>query len=187
MSPLGWRRHSQGPVARLARSTSYLNRRTPGFRTAPALFPGSYSIVQLSGRMQRIPGVLLNPIPAPERSLDAPRFRPCALRERILLILAVQASASWHGLTVLRRIRPMRVARGRNLECDGFARRLWTVFVQVVPQTTEGSASGLRHALVMWGFYAFARVRLEHFAAGPSGLEAGEAGKCTSASTSPTP
>ncbi|MDE0626323.1 MAG: (Fe-S)-binding protein [Bryobacterales bacterium] len=99
--------------------------------------------------------------------------------ERILLILAVLASAAYFIRTVLRRLRPMRAARDRNLGFDRVARRLWSVFAEVVLQTRvirERPVPGLLHALVMWGFFAFAWVSLEHFATGFFGLDTAEAG-----------
>ena len=61
----------------------------------------------------------------------------------------------------------------RNLPHDKIARRLWTVFAEVVLQTRvirERPVAGALHALVMWGFFAFAWVSLEHFATGFLGL-----------------
>ena len=99
--------------------------------------------------------------------------------ERILLILAVLASAAYFVRAVLIRLLPMREARERNLGRDGAVRRLWSVFAEVVLQTRvirERPVAGVLHALVMWGFFAFAWVSLEHFAAGFLGLDTAEAG-----------
>lgn len=67
----------------------------------------------------------------------------------------------------------MLMARDRNLPHDRLAMRLATVFSEVVLQTRvirERPVAGVLHALVMWGFFAFAWVSLEHFAAGFAGL-----------------
>lgn len=64
-------------------------------------------------------------------------------------------------------------SKERNLPYDKIARRLRTVFAEVVLQTRvirERPIAGVLHALVMWGFFAFAWVSLEHFATGFLGL-----------------
>lgn len=71
----------------------------------------------------------------------------------------------------------MLAAKERNLPHNDLVRRLWTAFAEVVVQTRvirERPVSGVLHALVMWGFFAFAWVSLEHFAAGFVALDAVE-------------
>ena len=61
-----------------------------------------------------------------------------------------------------------------NLSFDSLPRRLWVVFAEVLLQTRvirERPVAGVLHALVMWGFFAFAGVSLEHFALGFSGFD----------------
>ena len=65
-------------------------------------------------------------------------------------------------------------SKERNLRFDGLAVRLWTVFAEVMLQTRvirERPVAGVLHALVMWGFFAFAWVSLEHFVTGLTGME----------------
>lgn len=95
--------------------------------------------------------------------------------ERILLAAVTLASLVYFLLSVWRRLAPMFAARERNLAFDRLASRLLTVFAEVFLQTRvirERPAAGLLHALVMWGFFAFAWVSIEHFALGFSGLGA---------------
>ncbi|MDE0105687.1 MAG: (Fe-S)-binding protein [Bryobacterales bacterium] len=89
--------------------------------------------------------------------------------ERIVLIGVTVASVGYFALAVRRRLAPMLSAKERNLPSDRFASRLWTVFCEVMLQThviRERPLPGLLHALVMWGFFAFAWVSVEHFAVG---------------------
>ncbi len=95
--------------------------------------------------------------------------------EPLLLTLATLASLGYFLHAVWRRLAPMSKAPERNLQCDGLARRLWTVFAEVMLQTRvirDRPVAGLLHALVMWGFFAFAWVSIEHFARGLTGLDA---------------
>ena len=68
----------------------------------------------------------------------------------------------------------MLTAPDRNLSVDRPVRRLWTVFAEVFLQTRvirERPIAGVLHALVMWGFFAFAWVSAEHLALGFFGLD----------------
>ena len=80
---------------------------------------------------------------------------------------------------VRRRLAPMLRARERNLSFDRFLHRIWTVFGEVLLQTRvirERPVPGLLHALIMWGFFAFAWVSLEHLAIGFGVIDATGAG-----------
>lgn len=95
--------------------------------------------------------------------------------ETVLLVAAALASAGYFLRAVRRRLAPLAAARARDLHFDQLGRRLWRVCSEVLLQTRvirERPVAGLLHALVMWGFFAFAWVSVEHFAAGLAGLRA---------------
>ena len=99
--------------------------------------------------------------------------------EVAVLVLATLASVGYFCSTVAKRLSPMLRARERNLAFDRLGMRLWTVFAEVVLQTRvirERPLAGVLHALVMWGFFAFAWVSFEHFAVGLTGFEPPAAG-----------
>ena len=84
------------------------------------------------------------------------------------------ASLAYFATSVWRRLAPMVTAQDRNLSLDRPARRLWNVFAEVFLQTRvirERPIAGVLHALVMWGFFAFAWVSAEHLALGFSGYD----------------
>ena len=84
------------------------------------------------------------------------------------------ASLAYFASSVWRRLAPMLTAPDRNLCVDRPVRRLWTVFAEVLLQTRvirERPIAGVLHALVMWGFFAFAWVSAEHLALGFFGLD----------------
>jgi Fe-S oxidoreductase len=61
-----------------------------------------------------------------------------------------------------------------DLSLDNIPRRLWRVFVEVVLQyrvVRDRPFVGVLHALVVWGFLAFAWVSAEHLSLGLRGLE----------------
>lgn len=94
--------------------------------------------------------------------------------EWILLIAATLLSLGYFTRSVWRRLAPITGARERNLAFDRLGTRVWRVFSEVMLQTRvvrERPIAGLMHALVMWGFFAFAWVSIEHFALGLSGFE----------------
>lgn len=99
--------------------------------------------------------------------------------ERLVFTLAFVGSAVYFVRTVWRRLVPMLSAREKNLPMDRIGSRLRTALIEVVFQTRvlrERPVAGLMHALVMWGFFAFAWVSLEHFTQGFLGLDgAGDA------------
>lgn len=91
-----------------------------------------------------------------------------------LVFLALCAASLGYFLQVLRvRLRPMGQARPK-LPTDRAGHRLWRAFAEVMLQTRvirERPVAGLLHALVMWGFFAFAWVSLEHLSLGILGLD----------------
>ena len=103
-----------------------------------------------------------------------------AVIERTVLAIATLASAAYFAIAVKRRLAPMFEAKERNLPFDRIGHRIWAVFCEVLLQTRvlrERPVPGLLHALVMWGFFAFAWVTVEHFATGLRGYEhSGEPG-----------
>ncbi len=106
-------------------------------------------------------------------------YDPRTVIEPIVLALALLASAGYFLRSVARRLAPMRSAKERNLRLDGLAKRLGTVFCEVLLQTRvirERPVAGLLHALVMWGFFAFAWVSVEHMAIGFAGPSAAGTG-----------
>ncbi len=97
------------------------------------------------------------------------------MSEPIILTVATLGCAAYFAAAVYRRLQPLRTAKERNLRFDRLGRRLWAVLAEVVLQSRvirERPAAGILHALVMWGFFAFAWVSLEHFAVGFRGLDA---------------
>ncbi len=93
--------------------------------------------------------------------------------ELTVLVVATLASLAYFVAIVAKRLAPMLRAKERNLRWNRLGSRLWTVFAEVVLQTRvirERPVAGVLHALVMWGFFAFAWVSLEHFAVGFSGF-----------------
>lgn len=93
--------------------------------------------------------------------------------ERILLAAATLASLAYFFREVWRRLAPMLAARERNLAFHGLAQRFGSAAAEVLLQThviRERPVAGVLHALVMWGFFAFAWVSFEHFQAGFAGL-----------------
>ena len=91
-----------------------------------------------------------------------------------VVFLALCAASLGYFLRVLWiRLRPMRRARPA-LPTDRLGRRLGRALAEVMLQTRvirERPVAGLLHALVMWGFFAFAWVSLEHLSLGIAGLE----------------
>ena len=93
--------------------------------------------------------------------------------ERIVLLTLLLLSIGYFTQVVLRRLRPMAAAR-TPLPRDRILRRFWRTFSEVMLQTrvlAERPVTGLLHALVMWGFFAFAWMSLEHLAVGFYGLD----------------
>jgi Fe-S oxidoreductase len=98
--------------------------------------------------------------------------------ERLLFLVLAFASLVYFFRVLAIRLRPIRSALPR-LAAPGKARRLWRVFCEVFLQTRvirERPAAGFLHALVMWGFFAFTWVSLEHFSVVVTGGPAGVSG-----------
>lgn len=92
----------------------------------------------------------------------------------VILLLATLASVAYFVKIVSTRLAGMSAAKHKNLRFDNLGKRLWTVFAEVMLQTRvirERPLAGVLHALVMWGFFAFAWVSLQHFWHGFAGLE----------------
>lgn len=97
-----------------------------------------------------------------------------AVIERVVFLAAALASLAYFLNALALRLAPMLTVRERNLAWDGLARRLWTVCAEVLLQTRvirQRPVAGALHALVMWGFFAFAWVSAEHLAWGLLGLD----------------
>lgn len=94
--------------------------------------------------------------------------------ERIAFVLLAVAS-TWHFTRVSwSRLRSMRYAKG-TLPTDHIGERLWRVFKKVALQeeVIRGRPlTGILHALVMWGFFAFAWASAGHISLGLRGLDA---------------
>lgn len=98
---------------------------------------------------------------------------PLTVFERSLFVLATVASVAYFSYILARRLRGLAWARP-NLRFDRPAERLGRLFGEVLLQTrviAERPLAGFLHALVMWGFLAFAWVSLEHFWIGLIGLD----------------
>ena len=94
----------------------------------------------------------------------------------LILLLAIGVSVGYFIRVVWRRLEPMRRAQP-SLPQVQLLSRAWHTFAEVMFQTRviRGRPfAGVLHALVMWGFFAFAWVSMEHMAAGFSGLASAE-------------
>lgn len=101
------------------------------------------------------------------------RYHAATMSPRSLLLLAVAASLGYFAIVVARRLRGLAWARA-NLSFHQPVRRLGRLFGEVLLQRrvlAERPVAGLLHALVMWGFLAFAWVSIEHLWQGVVGLE----------------
>jgi Fe-S oxidoreductase len=91
-----------------------------------------------------------------------------------LVFLALCAASLGYFLKVLWvRLEPMRRAQ-LKLSLERLGPRLARAFAEVMLQTRvirERPVAGVLHALVMWGFFAFAWVSLEHLSLGIVGLD----------------
>jgi Fe-S oxidoreductase len=90
------------------------------------------------------------------------------------IFVVVCIASVWLFLATIRR-RLSSVFDGHwDLSLDNIPRRLWRVFVEVVLQyrvVRDRPLVGVLHALVVWGFLAFAWVSAEHLSLGLRGLE----------------
>jgi Fe-S oxidoreductase len=99
--------------------------------------------------------------------------------ERLVFLALCAASLGYFLQVLWVRLRPIRRARVK-LPTDHAARRLGQAFAEVMLQTRvirERPAAGVLHALVMWGFFAFAWVSLEHLSLGVTGLDSPHTGE----------
>ncbi|MCB9385029.1 MAG: 4Fe-4S dicluster domain-containing protein [Bryobacterales bacterium] len=97
---------------------------------------------------------------------------------RLVFLALCLCSAAYFAWAVARRLGQMRAARP-NLRFDDVGARLGRVVREVLLQSrvvARRPVAGVLHALVMWGFFAFAWVSLEHLSLGLIGLEHAEAG-----------
>ena len=97
----------------------------------------------------------------------------------LILLLAIGVSLGYFVKVVWRRLEPMRRAQPSLPQVQLFP-KLWKTFTEVMFQTRVirgRPLAGVLHALVMWGFFAFAWVSMEHMAAGFSGLANAEPDK----------
>ncbi|MEZ5366651.1 MAG: heterodisulfide reductase-related iron-sulfur binding cluster [Bryobacterales bacterium] len=95
---------------------------------------------------------------------------------RLVFLALCLCSAAYFSWAVARRLGQMRAARP-NLRFDHVASRLGRVAREVLLQSrviARRPVAGLLHALVMWGFFAFAWVSLEHLSLGLIGLDYAE-------------
>ena len=93
--------------------------------------------------------------------------------ERIVLLALLLLSIGYFTHVFIRRLRPIAAAR-TPLPRDRIPQRLWRTFSEVMLQSrviVDRPVTGLLHALVMWGFFAFAWVSLEHLAVGFQGFD----------------
>ncbi len=94
----------------------------------------------------------------------------------LILLLAIVLSLGYFIRVVWRRLEPMRQAKPALPQVQLFP-KLWKTFTEVMFQTRVIGGRplvGTLHALVMWGFFAFAWVSMEHMATGFSGLASAE-------------
>jgi len=92
---------------------------------------------------------------------------------KIILLLLCLASVGYFLKIVAGRLGAMRTAKSK-LKVDRVGERLWRTFKEVMLQTRvirDRPIPGILHAMVMWGFFAFGLVSMEHFALGFMGLE----------------
>lgn len=91
------------------------------------------------------------------------------------IFLAIALTSIWlFCRTVARRLSAMRSAEN-DLSHDHILRRLWRVFYEVLLQARvvrDRPIVGLLHALVMWGFCAFAWASVKHLSLGIRGFSA---------------
>ena len=95
---------------------------------------------------------------------------------QLILLLAIAVSVGYFIRVVWRRLEPMRRAKPPLPQVQLFP-KLWKTFTEVMFQTRVirgRPLAGVLHALVMWGFFAFAWVSMEHMAAAFSGLASAE-------------
>ena len=114
------------------------------------------------------------PMLAPGLVLLAGLAAAYLLNEERLAFFAVAAVSVWDFLRTLHRRGMFTVLRQAVLPREGFGPRLWRVFSEVLLQSRvirDRPLAGTLHALVFWGFFAFAWVSAKHLWLGVSGFE----------------
>ena len=94
--------------------------------------------------------------------------------ERTVFLAVSLASLVYFLWTLWRRLGALLAAREKNLPLDRLGARIRTVVAEVFLQARvikERPIVGILHALVVWGFFAFAWVSLEHCRIGLAGLD----------------
>ena len=92
---------------------------------------------------------------------------------RLVFLLVSGLSVGYFFWVLGKRLGSIWAARPR-LSVDHPGRRLWRAFAEVMLQTRvirERPVAGFLHGLVMWGFFAFAWVSIEHLSLGLFGLK----------------
>ncbi|MBI3667806.1 MAG: (Fe-S)-binding protein [Acidobacteria bacterium] len=98
------------------------------------------------------------------------------MASRVLFAILIVASIWYFARTIYRRFH-YKIQSIPAFPFDHPGARFWRVFLEVVLQSRvirDRPVAGLLHALVLWGFFAFAWVSLRHMALGFRGLEAAE-------------
>jgi len=86
---------------------------------------------------------------------------------------ALALASAWFFLATINRRLSSILTRRWDVQLDHIPKRLWRVFVEVFLQyrvVRDRPLVGILHAAVMWGFLAFAWVRLEHLKLGLLGF-----------------
>src|SRR5208283_391993 len=89
-------------------------------------------------------------------------------------VLACLAVSLWLSWRTLNRRHLARIPKAEELASSSIGKRIWRTFVEVVLQyrvVRDRPITGVLHALVVWGFLAFAWISARHFYIGIRGLE----------------
>src|SRR5690242_17050011 len=92
---------------------------------------------------------------------------------RLVFVLLLVASLWDFSRTVYRRLHH-KIQPTPPLQFDHFTARIWRVFSEVFLQSRvirDRPVAGMLHALVMWGFFAFAWVSIRHLWLGFVGID----------------
>lgn len=91
-----------------------------------------------------------------------------------VIFLAVSAASVWLFYSSLNQRLLSRFPKPWNIPPGPIGKRLWRTFAEVILQSRvirDRPVAGIFHALVLWGFFAFAWVSLKHLSLGIRGLE----------------
>ena len=97
---------------------------------------------------------------------------PNPLSRTILFILTVLSI--WIFVWTVKRRGLLRWPKPGEVSFDHFGQRIWRTFLEVILQSRvvrDRPVAGILHALVVWGFLAFAWVSARHFYVGFRGLD----------------